>query len=100
MTKNKGEKGIAPAVFAVKSHVLKAYPNREDFILTVIDWVEEPSKDTALMSGAVKKYGLMPKLPYTASDVRLAAEYMYDTEFKLPEWYKKHYKQKHGENLK
>ena len=100
ISKEKGVKGIAPPIFAVKHHVKKAYPNREDFIQTVIDWVEEPSTNTSLMSGAVKKFGLMPKLPYSASDVRKTAEFIYDTNFVLPDWYKKHYKEKHGQNIK
>lgn len=99
LSKKKGEQSLAPPVFAVKSHVIKAYPEREDFIQTVVDWVEEPNLDTALMPGAIRKFGLMPKLPYAASEVRQAAAYMYDTAFELPEWYKKHYKEKHGEDI-
>ncbi len=96
ITKEKGVKGVAPPIFAVKNHVKKAFPNREDFIQTIVDWVEEPNTDTSLMPGAIKKFGLMPKLPYSESDVRNAAEYIYDTDFVLPKWYKKHYKEKHG----
>jgi hypothetical protein len=44
--------------------VKSAYPQREDFVQQIIDWVEYPDKDVSLMRGAIKKFGLMPKLPY------------------------------------
>ncbi len=94
-SKTKDTKAIAPPIFAVKTHVKTAYPDREDFIQTIVDWVEDPDADASLMPGAIRKFGLMPKLPYAPSEVRKVAEFIYDTDFNSPNWYKKHYKAKH-----
>jgi hypothetical protein len=40
--------------------------------------VEYPDKDVSLMRGAIKKFGLMPKLPYKQEEVRKVAEFLYD----------------------
>ncbi|MCK4744343.1 MAG: cytochrome c [Sulfuriflexus sp.] len=92
-----GKPTLAPPIFAMKSHVKRAYTNRNDFVQRIIDWVEEPDAAIALMPGAVNRFGLMPKLSYKEEEVRKIAEYIYDTKIKLPEWYQKHYKQKHGD---
>ena len=91
-----GKPTLAPPIFAVKNHVKRAYSKRDTFVQLIIDWVEEPDTAITLMPGAVNKFGLMPKLPYKKEEVRKIAEYIYDTDIKLPEWYRKHYKQKHG----
>ena len=91
-----GKPTIAPPIFAVKIHVKRAYTSRDAFVQQIVDWVEEPDEAITLMPGAVNRFGLMPKLSYKIEDVRKVAEYIYDTEFKVPEWYRKHYKQMHG----
>ncbi|MGB5603147.1 MAG: hypothetical protein WBO14_11995 [Gammaproteobacteria bacterium] len=91
-----GKPTIAPPIFAVKIHVKRSYTGRDAFVQRIVDWVEHPDETIALMPGAVNRFGVMPKLPYKNEDVRKIAEYIYDTDFKVPEWYRKHYKQKHG----
>jgi cytochrome c2 len=39
---NKGITKVAPPIFAVIKHVKSAYPQREDFVQQIIDWVEYP----------------------------------------------------------
>ena len=87
--------GVAPPIFAVVRHVKMAYPEREDFIQQVVDWVDQPDKEVALMQGAIKKFGLMPKLPYSQDDVRKIAEFLYDNKMASPNWFGKHFKEKH-----
>ena len=91
-----GKPTIAPPIFAVKIHVKRAYTSRDAFVQRIVDWVEDPDEAVTLMPGAVNRFGLMPKLSYKKEDVRKIAEYIYDTEFIVPEWYRKHYEQKHG----
>ena len=94
----KGIIKVAPPVFAVVKHVRSAYPQREDFVQQIVDWVEYPDKDVSLMQGAIKKFGLMPKLPYKPEEVKKVAEFLYDEKATPPTWYKKHYEEKHGKN--
>ena len=86
---------LAPPLYAVKDHVIKAYPDRQDFIEQVVEWVEEPSRDISLMPGAINKFGLMPKLGFAKEDVRQIAGYIYDEELLPSQEYKKHYKKNH-----
>lgn len=94
---SKGKPTIAPPIFAVKNHVIEAHPEREDFVQRIVDWVKKPDADNALMRGAIKKFGLMPPMPQIDDEELLAvAEFLYDTDVELPDWYKKHYKEEHG----
>lgn len=93
----KGKPTIAPPIFAVKNHVLDAYPEREDFIQQVKSWVKKPAEEDALMRGAIRKFGLMPALPHLSDeDLQAVAEYLFDTDMELPEWYAEHYEEEHG----
>lgn len=92
-----GKPTVAPPVFAMKNHVTDAHPDREGFVNYIVEWVKAPNADTALMRGAVKKFGLMPVLGYDEAEVRTVAEWLYDTDTSLPDWYKKHYEEEHGQ---
>lgn len=91
-----GKPTIAPPISGVINHVKSAYPARDEFIQRIVDWVGNPEKERALMPGAVKKFGLMPKLSYKPEEVKLIAEFLYDGKMYLPEWYRMHYKKEHG----
>lgn len=91
-----GKPGNAPPIFAVVNHVKGAYPNKQEFVQKITSWVNEPKEASALMPGAIRKFGLMPAMGYSESDVRLIAEFLYDGNTDLPEWYIKHYEQEHG----
>jgi mono/diheme cytochrome c family protein len=91
-----GPAQIAPPVFGVINHVKGVYPEREVFIERIINWVENPNPNDALMPGAVKRFGIMPKLGYPSEDVRKIAEFLYDHQVELPQWYIEHYRQQHG----
>ena len=96
-----GRPTIAPPIFAVKSHVIAVHPERDDFIQRVKDWVEAPNADDALMPGAIRKFGLMPAMPQLSDeDLQVVAEYLFDTDMELSDWYKKHYEEEHGETPK
>ena len=91
-----GKPTIAPPIFAVKIHVKRVYASRDAFVQRIVDWVEDPDEAITLMPGAVNRFGLMPRLSYEKDDVRKIAEYIYDTNFEVPEWYRRHYEKKHG----
>lgn len=94
---NAKEEGIAPPLFGVKDHVIKAYPERAAFIKRVVEWVKAPNPNDVLMPGAVKKFGLMPAQPQLSeADLQAVAEFIYDTDFTKPDWYAAHYQAEHG----
>ena len=75
---SQGGKRIAPPMFAVKQHVKMAYPKREEFIHRIVGWVKEPDAEIALMQGAVKKFGVMPKQDIDDKALRRVAGYLYE----------------------
>ena len=89
---------IAPPIFAVVDHVRQAYPQRDDFISQVVEWVDEPKAEVALMPGAIRKFNLMPKLGYSQSDVEKIAAYLFDKNTVLSKEYLEHKKKGHGSN--
>ena len=89
---------VAPPIFAVVDHVRQAYPKREDFISRIIEWVDEPETEVALMPGAIRKFNLMPKLGYSQRDVEEIAEYLFDKDTVLSKEYIEHKKKGHGNN--
>lgn len=91
-----GQPVAAPPVFGMKNHVIRAYPQRDDFINYVVHWVRSPDASRSLMPGAVRRFGIMPTLPYAEDQVRKAAAFIYDTNFRKPGWYQKHYEAEHG----
>lgn len=93
-----GQGKIAPPMFGIVDHVKRAHPNREDFINYIVNWVPYPDASKALMPGAVKKFGVMPALPFPESDLRIVAEFLYDNGGKMPDWYAEHYQAEHGKS--
>ena len=49
------------------------------------------------MPGALRRFGLMPPQDLTEQEAIAFAEYLYATDFTLPDWYKVHYEEEHGE---
>ena len=86
-----------PPIFAVKDHVIKAFPERAAFVERVKTWVKDPKADTALMPGALTKFGLMPaQTQASEEELQAVAEFLYDTDLAQPDWYAEHYQAEHG----
>lgn len=95
---SEGKPTIAPPIFAVKNHVMDKYPERADFVKRVSEWVKAPNADDVIMRGAVGKFGVMPAMPYVSDeDAQAVAEFLFDSNMALPDWYAEHYKEEHGE---
>lgn len=89
---------IAPPMFGVINHVKDAYPTKQEFVQRVVSWVQEPKAENTLMPGAVRRFGLMPKQLVAEQDLQRIAAHMYERKQVLPDWYKKHYKERHGKD--
>lgn len=86
---------IAPPFKAVKNRYTKTYSDRTDFINAVVDFVQNPEEDKALMKGAVNQYKLMPKLPLPTEDLEKIAAYIYDNKAEAPVWLEEHMQEQH-----
>lgn len=87
---------LAPPMFAVKRHYSGGKMKREAFVQAIVDFVNDPTSESSKMPGAVKKFGIMPKMGYDEEDVRKIAEYMYDNDLQKPDWFEAHRKKQHG----
>jgi len=92
----RSEQMIAPPVFAVRHHYIRAYPKREDFISQVVEWLEDPDPAVSLMPGALRRFNLMPKQELSSEEREKVAAFLYDTNFNEPEWYQEHFERGHG----
>ena len=93
-----GQPTVAPPAFGMKNHVIRQHPDKDSFVDYVVNWVAAPNPETALMPGAVRRFGVMPILPYPEKQVRAIAEFLYDADLNEPDWYNAHYQAEHGAN--
>ena len=86
---NKKNLMIAPPMLRVQEHYKPTYPDKNDFVDAITEWVKNPVKTKTLMPGTIRKFNLMPKLPYEDADLKLIAEVLYDIDFgKMPKMIK------------
>ena len=71
----------APSVVEFKKRYKSAFPNKDDFVKYMSEWVQNPNKTTSLMHDSIKKHGLMPNLCYDIETLRDITSYIYDTDF-------------------
>ena len=87
---------IAPPFKGVKMRYSKEYENKEDFVNAIVEWVQNPIEDNALMYGAVMQFRVMPKLEIEKKDLEQIANYIYDNDVEMPEWAGNHQNEKQG----
>lgn len=86
------DKRIAPPMIAVKKHYISSKTTKESFKKEMQEWIENPTKEKSKMFGAVKRFGLMPKTPFSKETIDQIADYMFDNEIEQPKWFKEHSK--------
>ena len=91
------DKLIAPPMVAVKSRYMMRYSTQEEFEKGMLEWTLNPTKEKALMRGAVGEFNLMPKPATPEEDLKKIVKFIYENELQQPDWYEEHYKQMHGE---
>ena len=76
----RGQQRLAPPFQMVKMHYMRDYATKELFIDAISAWVKEPNADKSIMPGALNRFGLMPPMMMNDEDVRLIADYLYETD--------------------
>jgi len=90
---------IAPPMVAIKARYIdKEGYNKDEFIAAMTSFVKNPTEDKALMYGAVKKHGLMPRQVFPEGSVEKIAEFMFDYQIEAPSWFKEHWEGHGNEN--
>lgn len=85
----------APPMVMVKDRYARLGA-REAFVAAVSAYVVQPSERKSLMRGAVRNFGLMPELGVSEEDARAVAEFLYATDFTMPDWMAAHMEAEHG----
>lgn len=94
-----GEGRIAPPMVAIKARYIdKEGYTKEEFMAAVKSFVENPTEDKALLYGAVRKHGLMPKQVFPEGSIEKIADFMFDYQIESPDWFKAHWQGNGNEN--
>lgn len=92
----KGENRIAPPMIAIKKHYLKDHKSKETFVNSIQEFIKNPTKENAIMFGAVKRFGAMPKQVFPEQTIQLISEYLFDNEIEKPVFFEKNHKNEQG----
>lgn len=87
---------LAPPMEAVKFRYLQQFPDRDQFTQRIVQFVQMPTQDHALMMGAISRFGVMTALSVPDSSLHQIADYMYDESLEKPTWFDQHFKEQHG----
>ncbi|MBV6473007.1 MAG: hypothetical protein JPMHGGIA_01278 [Saprospiraceae bacterium] len=80
---------IAPPMFKIRDHYIDDTIRRESFVRQIVDFVNDPTEERAVMYGAIRNFGLMPRQQFNQRDLKLIAEYLYDNDVSSDAWYAK-----------
>jgi len=72
---------IAPPAMGITRHVKMHYPNREDAVKFMVEYIKNPSKEKAVcIPISIQRFGLMPSQKGLATDEEFTkiANYLYD----------------------
>lgn len=87
---------LAPPMIAIKTRYTKATSDEQEFVDRLVNFVKHPSRDKALLTHAVKEYGLMPKEGTQKEDLEIIARYLYSEEIEQPEWWENRHDKHHS----
>ncbi|GAA3589745.1 hypothetical protein GCM10022396_03890 [Flavivirga amylovorans] len=87
------EERLGPPMIAIKKRYIFKDTSKDEFIKDMQDWIKNPNEKDAKMFGAVKRFGVMQKLPYPEDVIEQIGDYMFDNDIEQPEWFEEHYKQ-------
>lgn len=77
---------VAPPMFKVREHYLGSETTREQFVTDIQKFLNHPTEEIAKMPGAVRNFGLMPKMTVSDENSKLIAEYIYATDLASEDW--------------
>lgn len=75
---------LAPPMYGVQNKYKQAFDSKDSFVKAIVDWVEEPSMEKAIMKRPIKMLGLMPPMPLPDEVLKSIGAYLYEEEFDAP----------------
>jgi cytochrome c2 len=86
------EEILAPPLFGIKSRYKKAFPESDQFINSMIEFIENPKEEKALMKGPIKRFGVMKKPVISQEDLKIVVEYIESNDLEKPIWFEQQHK--------
>jgi len=74
-------KVVAPALMGVMRHIKMTYPNKDEAVKFMVDYILEPTKEKAIcMPKKIERFGLMPsqKDNVTEAELQTITSWMFD----------------------
>ena len=90
------ENRVGPPMIAIKKHYINSQTTKAEFIKNMQSWTKNPNTEDAKMFGAVKRFGVMPKLSFPEETIVQIADYMYDFDIDQPDWFDAHFNEQQG----
>lgn len=87
---------VGPPMIAIKKHYIDESTTKEEFVKAMQAWIKNPNEEDAIMHGAVKRFGVMPKQHFPEETIAQISDYMYDNEIEQPEWFEDHFNERKG----
>ena len=75
---------MAPPMFAVQNYYKNAYPDKDEFVERIVDFVTAPTIEQAMLKRPVEMLGLMPAIPLAKEELSNIASYIYEEQFGKP----------------
>ena len=89
---------IAPPMAAIKKHYVDSNTSFEEFRRKLASFVDNPTAENSKMPGAIKKFGIMPKLSVDSDAITQIAYYIYHSSLEAPGWFEQHYQDEQRSN--
>jgi len=91
-------KRLAPPMAGVRRHYIGTYPDEFTFVNAITDWVASPDKNKTQMRGAIRRFGLMPKISVSSADIEKIATYIFEGKIEAPAGFAEHERKMHGKH--
>lgn len=79
---------LSPPLWAIRDFYLDQYPEPEPFVDAMVEFMQFPREENALMPSEVKNYGLMTTVSLSEADLRATAIVIYAGLIERPSWYR------------
>ena len=91
---------LAPPLAGIKHNYMNYYTDRNMFIARMSDYINNPSKENAIMKGPIRRFGIMPKTTLDANQIKTITAFIFDNELEVPNWFSDHFKKEKGKPWK
>jgi len=81
---SQGTERVAPPMLAIKNQYLNTSISESEFIQNMVNYVLNPSEQNSKMPDAINRFGLMPNMAYSKTQIEPIASYVFHAELNKP----------------